>query len=324
VRLAGSGRAGSCGAGSCGAEIRAGFEAWRAQSVEHAIAFEREAAVWERLDRLRALRSPQPPIAPSIAPPIAPARPRARRWALAAAGLAAVIGLNLAPLAPLSSARAYATGVGERQRVVLEDGTTIELNTDSRIEVRYARNLRQVRLVRGEVMFHIANDRRPFSVQTPSARLDASAADFSVRLTPAGARVTVSRGAALASETNPTGGAPKSLVLAADSQAVLAPRGAQVNRLSGDELQRLLAWRQGAIELNGETLSEAAAEFNRYSARRIVIADAGVAGLHVGGYFRADDADGFVRAVTRTFPVRIAAATNERIVLTAASAPAGR
>ena len=41
---------------SCSAADRAAFEAWRDESHEHEAAFEREAAAWARLERLRAMR----------------------------------------------------------------------------------------------------------------------------------------------------------------------------------------------------------------------------------------------------------------------------
>jgi len=61
------------------------------------------------------------------------------------------------------------------------------------------------------------------------------------------------------------------------------------------------------------------AEFNRYSAgRQLVVADPAIAGYRLGGYFRVDDMDGFVRALQTTFPVK-ATAGEETIYLSAAA-----
>ena len=290
-------------------ELREAFEAWRAQGMDYEIAYEREAAIWDRLGRLNALRTTQdPPVA------IIPARRNLtwRRMTVAAAGLAATVVLVLTPLLAVSPTKAYATGVGQQERVRLDDGTLVELNTDSRIEVQFGRHTRTVRLVRGEAMFHVARDARPFTVQTPSARLETPKADFTVRLVKTGASVLVSHGAALATET---GGNGDVVAIDAATQAVFAPDQAKVVKISDDDMERKLAWRHGAIELDGETLSDAAGEFNRYSTRQIVIADPATAALHVGGYFRDNDVDAFVFAITNTFPVKVASSSSEKVVL---------
>ncbi len=290
-------------------QLRAAFEAWRAQGIEYEIAYEREAAIWDRLGRLSALRTVE---GTTIAPPRVTARTPWRRVAMAAAGVAATLVIGLTPFLALSPTKAYATGVGQQQRIRLDDGTLVELNTDSRIEVRFGFHARTVRLVRGEAMFHVAKDARPFTVQTPSARVETPKADFTVRLVKAGASVLVSRGAALATET---GGSGDVVAIDAANQAVVAAGQAHVVRISSDDMERKLAWRHGAIELDGETLADAAGEFNRYSTRQIVIADPATAQLHVGGYFRDDDVDAFVFAITNTFPVKVASSSNGKVVL---------
>ena len=69
---------------------------------------------------------------------------------------------------------------------------------------------------------------------------------------------------------------------------------------------RLLAWREGMVGLDGETLSEAAAEFNRYNERQIVIDDPGLGQERLVGYFRANDPESFVRAAAHTLGAQLA------------------
>ena len=303
----------------CAPDLRAEFEDWRDASIDHEIAFEREMAAWERLDRAKALRAPDGrlDLVSSLATP-SPVRPRkpttSRKWLAVAASLLVATSLGLASLLPLTATRAYATAIGEQQLVRLDDGTLVTLNTDSRIEVRYSGGVRLVRLMRGEALFHVASDSRPFTLQTPALSLDARDAEFSVRLTGEGARVTVNHGATLAEATHAQGG-QGAMMIGPDSQAVIDSGGARLERMSTAEVDRLQAWQRGTIELNGQSLREAAGEFNRYSARKIIISDDRTAALHVGGYFRTTDVDGFVRAITKTFPVRVTATTSDEIVL---------
>jgi transmembrane sensor len=93
-------------------------------------------------------------------------------------------------------------------------------------------------------------------------------------------------------------------VLPAGSVAIATPAGLRVDTGSVAEAEGLVGWRDGVLVFHDTALSEAAAEFNRYSARRIVVADAGVGALRIGGSFRWSNAEGFVRLLEQGFPVR--------------------
>ncbi|MBK6415372.1 FecR domain-containing protein [Thermomonas sp.] len=80
------------------------------------------------------------------------------------------------------------------------------------------------------------------------------------------------------------------------------------------DAEQMLEWRDGLLVFHDTTLREAAAEFNRYNARKIVVADDRVGALRIGGHFRWDNADAFVRLLERGFPVR-AESDAERILL---------
>ena len=54
--------------------------------------------------------------------------------------------------------RTYETGVGEQKAILLSDGSSLELNTDSEVKVTYSSNSRRVRLLRGEVHFSATRD----------------------------------------------------------------------------------------------------------------------------------------------------------------------
>lgn len=236
-----------------------------------------------------------------------------RRWAALAASLALMISAGATVMVSMSAAPAYATGVGERRLVRLADGTSVELNTDSKIVVRYVRSRRVVELVRGEAMFHVAKGDRPFSIQAEKATLATEGGDLSVRLVEAGAQVTVREGVVLADAVN-TPGAPDA-TLGANAKAIVGSDGAVVETMTGAEMAQALAWRQGAIILDGQTLAEAVAEFNRYNERKIVVADRTAGAIRVGGYFDTSDVDGFVSAIARTFPIRVTEREGGRILL---------
>jgi transmembrane sensor len=72
-------------------------------------------------------------------------------------------------------------------------------------------------------------------------------------------------------------------------------------------INRELAWREGKIAFEGESLGQAASAFQRYSNVRILIADPTLAREPVSGLFSANDPVGFSRAVADLFgaPIRV-------------------
>lgn len=295
----------------CDAAQRAAFEAWRDADPRHEVAYEREAAAWEALDRLRALRpagagAPDPDL-------LAPARPRAFVPSRMAAGIAAaavlVAGVGGAGLFATMASPAYATAIGERRVVQLRDGTRVELNTDSRIVVRYRNGRRRIDLVRGEALFDVARGASPLVIHARDRTLDAAGGQVAVRLDAARVDVTVKAGTVAVA-----GGA----ALGAGSVALYGPGAPRVEKVSDEQIERSLAWRQGAIAFEGQSLSDAAREINRYNRVHVVVADPSIARLRLAGYFQSDDPGAFVQAVVRTFPVRATTAADGSYQLTGA------
>ncbi len=311
---------------SCSAADRAAFEAWRDDSHEHEAAYEREAAAWARLERLRALR-------PGVERPdrdlLAERRPSVARapWARGMAA-AAAIALVVAGTMTFDGGTAYATAIGERRVVVLSDNSRIELNTDSKVVVRYRKGVREVKLIKGEAVFEAAKDIRPFVIKAADTVMQAdSSTEMAVRLRSDGAAVTVKRGAV---DLDATPGEHKGerkderkddLRLTAGVTAIYSSAGSRSRAVSDSEIDRALAWRQGAIALNGQSLEQAVAEFNRYNRQQIRIADPSISGLRLAGYFQTTEPNSFVSAVTSAFPVRAAAGSDGAIRLSRRAVP---
>ncbi len=288
---------------ACAPDERAAFEAWRAESFENEAAFEREHAAWERADRLRVFKPVSAkPDADLFAPEEARrAFDRRSPWTMMAAAVA-IAGVLGAGMLSATASTAYATDIGERRVVVLADNSRIELNTDSKVVVRYRNGVREVKLVKGEALFEAAPDARPFVVKARDARIETGGGELSVRLGAENAAVTVRRGAA---DIEPDGKGPaKEVRIAAGTAMVYGPHGGHAQPLSDAEIDRALAWRQGAIALNGQSLSQAVAEFNRYNRQKVRIADPSIADLRLAGYFQSTEPQAFVTAVTSAFPVR--------------------
>lgn len=210
--------------------------------------------------------------------------------------------------AALPSTKRYETHVGERRDVRLDDGSIVSLNTGSAMEVAYNPDRRDVRLLRGQALFRVAHNRAwPFVVTAGDRQVTAVGTAFDVRLDGGRVKVVLVEGKV---QVAPLRRSPLQRLipsLATDDltagQQLVAAAGAARTEVAVADVQQATSWRQGQVTFRDDTLGSAVAELNRYSERRIEVADARLAALKVSGVFSTDRPDNFVLAVTQFFPV---------------------
>lgn len=220
------------------------------------------------------------------------------------------------------SRREFATAVGERSTVALADGSSVVLNTNTRIEVSLESGLRRVRLLGGQAWFEVAKDPvRPFVVDVGDQRVTALGTAFDVRLdekkdlvqiTLVEGRVVVEADARRASrQARP---AHARTELRTGEQLLIASSTAPaVKRLA--DLAKVTSWRKGQVVFDDDTLAAAVAEVNRYSQVQIVLADPALAALRVSGVFNTGHSQSFIETVTGHYPIRVATQTEDRVIL---------
>ncbi|MFS2108574.1 FecR domain-containing protein [Sphingomonas sp. Sphisp140] len=198
----------------------------------------------------------------------------------------------------------YGTEVGEIRRVPLADGSTMVINTASQATVDLEKARRLVRIRQGELWFQVAKDaKRPFLVEAGRIRVQAVGTAFAVRRREAGADIFVTEGVVEAWAEDAT--APH-IRIAAGEHAFVADNAAVLRSpASATSVYRALAWREGKIDLAGVSLADAAAEFNRYNHRQLVIVDPNIGKESFDGTLRTDDLEGFAMAVHESLGVPI-------------------
>ena len=296
---------------------RAELDAWLAGDSRRRGAFLRAQAAWRMLDRVRALPVDAVGFLESDhvdgALPVPSSGRVRRRFVLggAIALAAGASGVALLPALPFLARDFYRTEIGEVRRLPLADGSLAAINTQSELEVALTDNRRSIRLQKGEAWFQVAKDtERPFVVSAGDVRVQAVGTAFSVRRAGVGIEVQVTEGVV---ETWTVSDAGRRMRLSAGSRTVIAEDGKAVQPPveAAVELDRRLAWRSGQLILDGDTLEQAAAEFNRYNERQVVIADPALARERLVGRFRTNEPDSFARAVALTLGARVSASDGE-------------
>ena len=167
--------------------------------------------------------------------------------------------------------------------------------------MRFTDRGRKVRILKGEASFDVSHDRsRPFDVEVRSAVIRAVGTAFNVRLRPAVVELTVTQGTVTAYTGNTPG-----VQISAGSGAVIQPRSISLTHLDPRLIDQRTAWREHMVELDGQTIEQAANEFNRYRVAPILIGDTRVSSLRVGGRFRITDSKAFLSALRSSLPIRV-------------------
>ncbi len=255
-----------------------------------------------------------------------------RRWAMPLAAAASIVLIAAAGLTWRAYERTgwheYTTDFGGLSRIVLDDGSVVNLNTNSLMRAQITPELRHIVLERGEALFKVAHDKnRPFDVDAGSTTVRAVGTEFSVRVRDVAAtsgggkdvevlvkegRVAIDPPKKNAKPIERAAALPPSMstLSAGEAVTITATRVTtelpqmQVQKVAEADVDRKLSWTEGRLWFERQTLKDVVAEFNRYNRRQMVIADPAIENLRIGGGFEATDPESFIAALEKTLGVR--------------------
>jgi len=281
--------------------VHAALQAWLAQHPSNRQEYERLAQLWRAADfiprqRLEALCQPEP----------VRQLPRRRLLRQALAAGVAVVALGLGwtgwQYQQLNHQDTLTTALGERRQVELPDGSRLELNSATQVQVMFSAGQRHVRLGAGEAMFIVAHDSdRPFVVSTAQGDVTVTGTRFDVRQDPNSTRVAVEQGSVKVQ------GAAESLALLTAGQGSHIDAQGKVAAPYAIDANAVTAWRQGKLVFDNAPLSDVVAEVSRYRARPLHVAPGKAAALRLSSTFSTDDPDALLRALPSILPVAIKA-----------------
>lgn len=292
---------------------RSRWAQWRAQHAEHETAWQRAERVGQKFALLPAALA-----APVLARPTAG---RQRRQAVRAMAMLLVV----APATWLAWRHGPAqewladhrTATGERRQLTLADGSRIQLDTASAVDVRFDGALRLLRLHAGVIHVQTAPDPqgvpRPFVVATAQGRLRALGTRFIVRQDGERSRVAVLQGAV---EVRPDAAGGRLAVLRAGEQMVFTGQAlGEVQPAS----RHVDDWTRGVFLARDMRLADFAAELGRYRPG-VLRCDPAVADLRISGAFQLHDTGPVLDSLPQALPVAVLYRTRYWVTL----APPGR
>jgi transmembrane sensor len=277
------------------------LDAWLDRDPMHKVVYWELEHTWRSADALKAT----------------PSSTRFRPWhAWTGAGLAAAACAAWLIASPdliqsgassvrMMSARSFQTELGGRQTVPLADGSRLELDTTTRLKAAVSKARREVWLEEGRAFFDIAHDpAHPFVIHAGQRDITVLGTRFSVRRTGDRVEVAVLDGRVRVEPTDKQPSAPPALATRGD---VVVSEGARTTLAlnSPNQVSENLAWREGMVTFDHDTLVSAAGEFNRYNRKQIVIEGASAAGMQISGRFKVDEIDAFARIMRDAYGLKV-------------------
>lgn len=195
----------------------------------------------------------------------------------------------------------YRTEVGQQGRVLLADGSVMDLNTDTAVDVAHGDHERVLHLHRGEIAISTRADvrARPFIVQTAQGRITALGTRFSVRQQSGTTLVTVAEHAV---EVRPSStSASRAVRVQAGQQLLFSANRAEPVQAANPYQD---AWAKGLLVVLDWRLDDFLAELGRYR-RGHIACDPRVAGLKLSGAFKLQDTDAILANVVASLPVQV-------------------
>ncbi len=312
------------------AEVLQAFQSWSQKSPAHRQAFKRMTETWNNMDVLAELAFPLPGESECIdeksnRPKYLSFLLSPFRSALSGATLLFLLALSMAAwqYLPVQAEQYrfranYETTVGELKKIALPDGSGMRLNTQSKTSVVFNRKARIVHLLEGEAHFEVFHDAtKPFVVYAGKVAVRAVGTAFSVYIKGNSVDVIVTDGeikvASLPQAVAANDEVDLTLLENAETvasfvqgqHAVFQDKIELVETIKPQEITKKLSWRDGMLIFDGDSLQDVVDEISRYTPKEIVILDADIRELKIGGYFRAGEITPMLDTLAANFNLKV-------------------
>lgn len=235
---------------------------------------------------------------------------------LATVSAAAWLGRDYTPVPAMLAQQRSSTG--EQRRFQLDDGSLIQLNSDSAVDSDFDAQRRLIILRRGEIIVNVGADQhspraRPFWVQSRDGLIRAQSSRFLARELDDGTLVAAQEGSVTvfpgSSQT------PASRSVQAGNHLLFTSSGARMFRDNGLDLW---SWGDGVISARNMRLNDFIAELSRYRPGVLRCAEE-VADRRVSGTFQLADNDQVLALIAQSLHLHIDYRTRYWVTVTAAT-----
>jgi len=239
----------------------------------------------------------------------APRKKKTLGWTMAAGVALVAIASSWWALQP--TGQIVAADRAERREIMLNDGSIVKLEPETRLRVSLDDRERRITLERGRALFQVAKDpARPFLVEVDNTLVRAVGTAFGVERKDKSIVVTVAEGkVAVVQKVAPARPAQEDLLTAGKQLTV--ERSGTAETVRDVDTARALAWTQGRLVFDSAPLAEVVREFNRYNHAQLRVEDPDLARRPISGVFQASDLETLIAFLHAGAHVRVSEENDE-------------
>ena len=267
---------------------RSAYAAWQLANPRHRAAAIQAESLWRDIGEVQVHAAPR-------------RASSGKRWALAACLLMSVAagGLGIAERDALLSD--HHTGYGERQTLALSDGSTLQLDANTAVDVEISGTQRRVTVRHGQIHVQVARDpSRPFDVIANGGATRALGTGFNVRRGEHAVDVAVTEHSVRVSHEN----SALTAQVREGEHLRYSDRGNIGTPVSTD-LHTVTAWQRGYLIFDNASLDDVISQMSQYRRGLVIVRDPALKQLRLTGVFRVDDTDALLAALPQSLPVRL-------------------
>ena len=290
---------------------QADLDRWLNANPAHRHAYQQASRLWEDLNSASHAMAGLRTAAKNYRPALRENTAR-YKWATTGAAITLLVVTVIAYRHWLGFESRYVTAKGETKEIVLADGSTIRLNTDSELKVRFNAGQRNVELLRGEVMFNVVHNAAwPFNVNAGAGRIEDIGTRFDVYTQTDQVAVNVLEGSV--EIANLQKDAPLTVLTAGEAAAY----DAQGQLLPGfqSDVHSATAWLEGIVVFNETPLPQVVEQLSRYHPVKFQLAGKNLSGIKISGRFQAANLALFLKTLQSGFPVKVSWLDDEHVQL---------
>jgi transmembrane sensor len=282
---------------------QAELAAWLILNESHQAAFNKVKLRWQSMDVLKKDDVPVP-VTRTVSDRAQ--SPTLVRWGIATAAMLAVV--SVAAWLTFDTNQTYTTAMGEQQRVLLADGSSVHLNTNTVIKVVMSPDQRKIILKKGEVLCDVAeNPDRPFTVVAGETVVVALGTRFSVYRAPVNTLITVVEGrvSVTPNSSRINDGSSRQMVVSTGEQ-VIVPRDPSIAQSPTPVARPIifLGWDKGLLVFDQTPLDEVVNEIARYFPGKLQLGS-DVPDQPVTGTFKLRDRNVLLETLSKAYSLKV-------------------
>lgn len=311
---------------------RSKFDAWLMADASHQQAYQQVSDVWEGFDSVEQLKSLDAAMQQKqFQQSISAKQTRARHIKQTLTGVLSVALITFVSLfgyrtwqaQPVMQTVAIAE-IGQIKAQTLEDGTKLNINADSEVEVTYYRDKRLIKLKRGEVIFEVARDEnRPFIIDSGFGRVTVLGTRFAVNRLQKRIRVSVDHGRVqletVLDAVNENGNTHQSdslirtLILHDGEVAEIMQN--QTPKRTTQSANDAFSFAKGAISFDKAGLAEIAETLSRYRKPAVTLQSSLVDDAEITAVIKVQDIEKFIANLPDMAAVQVQSTPQQTVIM---------